>query len=269
MEWIVIPLSAFLAELVDSSLGMGYGTILAPCLLLAGYDASLVVPGLLFSEFVTGMVASASHDRHGNVNFGFYLHPERKISLYQRGKLTRHFQIAMLLLLCSLLGTCASGWFILSYSKEAIALFIGGMITLMGLYVFLKWGKKSEFSWWKLFFLGLFASFNKGCSGGGYGPLLTSGQLICGIEGKAAVAITSFAESGTCAMALSFAYLYQGIPDLSLGWLLLLGAFPASMFSGRIVSRVKMEGLERVVGLLTITLGSLLLWRTIVRMVSV
>jgi len=37
-----------------------------------------------------------------------------------------------------------------------------------------------------------------GLSGGGYGPLVTSGQVIFGVPAKSAVAITSLAEGITC-----------------------------------------------------------------------
>ena len=53
MTAFVIPL-AFFCEFVDSSLGMGFGTILSPVLLLMGFEALDVVPAVLFSECITG-----------------------------------------------------------------------------------------------------------------------------------------------------------------------------------------------------------------------
>ena len=38
------------------------------------------------------------------------------------------------------------------------------------------------------------ASFNKGTSGGGYGSVVTGGQLPAGVDGENAVGITSIAE---------------------------------------------------------------------------
>ena len=51
---VPIILLAFVCELVDSSLGMGYGTTLTPILLLFGYDPIVIVPAVLFSEFLPG-----------------------------------------------------------------------------------------------------------------------------------------------------------------------------------------------------------------------
>ncbi|WP_229776939.1 hypothetical protein, partial [Alicyclobacillus cellulosilyticus] len=50
------------------------------------------------------------------------------------------------------------------------------------------------FSWRKLGFVSLVAGFNKGMSGGGYGPILTSGQILSGILNKQSVSITALAE---------------------------------------------------------------------------
>jgi uncharacterized membrane protein YfcA len=50
------------------------------------------------------------------------------------------------------------------------------------------------------------AAFNKGLSGGGYGPLVTAGQVVSGLPPKHAVAISSVAESFTCVVGLA-AYL--------------------------------------------------------------
>jgi hypothetical protein len=42
---------------------------------------------------------------------------------------------------------------------------------------------------WGLLGLGLLGSFNKGLSGGGYGPLLTIGQILSGVNAKSAVVV--------------------------------------------------------------------------------
>ena len=43
-----IVLLAFFCELVDSTLGMGYGTTLTPLLLAVGYEPIAIVPAVLF-----------------------------------------------------------------------------------------------------------------------------------------------------------------------------------------------------------------------------
>ncbi len=63
-----IILLAFVCELVDSTLGMGYGTTLTPLLLILGYEPIVIVPAVLFSEFLTGISAGFFHHEFGNGN---------------------------------------------------------------------------------------------------------------------------------------------------------------------------------------------------------
>ncbi len=65
---IKISVAAFLAEYVDSTLGMGYGTLLTPLLLLTGFSPLDVVPCVLLSEFLTGLLAGFTHHKARNVN---------------------------------------------------------------------------------------------------------------------------------------------------------------------------------------------------------
>ena len=60
----------FACELIDSGLGMGYGTILTPTLLLIGYQPQDIVPTILFSELLSGFTASFFHNEIKNVELG-------------------------------------------------------------------------------------------------------------------------------------------------------------------------------------------------------
>ena len=68
--WIIITLivCAFLCEYMDSTLGMGYGTTLTPVFMLMGFKPLQIVPAILLSELVIGVLAGIFHHREGNVN---------------------------------------------------------------------------------------------------------------------------------------------------------------------------------------------------------
>ena len=66
-----IGVLAFICEYVDATLGMGYGTILTPLLLLLGLAPLQVVPAVLFSQFLAGLAGGFWHHRLGNVSFDF------------------------------------------------------------------------------------------------------------------------------------------------------------------------------------------------------
>ncbi|HEC72646.1 MAG TPA: sulfite exporter TauE/SafE family protein, partial [Thermoplasmatales archaeon] len=59
-------LVAFMAALIDTSLGMCYGTILSPILLIAGYSPEVVVPTILFSQLVVDIGGGLTHTKVKN-----------------------------------------------------------------------------------------------------------------------------------------------------------------------------------------------------------
>ncbi|MCD6337220.1 MAG: hypothetical protein J7M01_03180, partial [Candidatus Marinimicrobia bacterium] len=66
---ILIIFAAFICEIIDSSLGMLYGTILSPSLIIAGFDPLIVVPSILLSQAVGSFIASIMHHRLDNAHF--------------------------------------------------------------------------------------------------------------------------------------------------------------------------------------------------------
>ena len=103
--------------------------------------------------------------------------------------------------------------------------------------------------------MGFFASFNKGISGGGYGPIITSGQILSGLDSKSSVSISSFTEAVTCLMALLVYLLKLKVVDFMPVLPLLFGSLIAIPFAVRMVKRS--DGRKHVIaiGLITISLG--------------
>ncbi len=103
--------------------------------------------------------------------------------------------------------------------------------------------------------VGAVAAFNKGLSGGGYGPLVTAGQVVSGLPARNAVAITSLAESLTCLVGLA-GYLALGKGILwSLALPLTLGALLSVPLATHAVRRTSEASLRGMVGLATLALG--------------
>lgn len=234
---------SFLLELVDSSLGMGFGTSLTPVLLLLGYAPLDLVPTILVSEFLSGFAASLFHNEAGNVNL--------------RGG--RHLKTAILLSVFSLLGVTIGVETAFRIPRSLLTTLIGVIIVGSGAMILLLPGRGFAFRRWKIALLGLVASFNKALSGGGYGPLMTSGQVLSGIEARAAVGITSFAEGFTC-LAGSLLFLAKG-QTLDPGLLLpvLTGSLLSVPVSARVVRRLGEERMKRAIAAFTVGLGAFVL----------
>jgi len=242
--FVLVAAMAFVCEYIDSSLGMGYGTTLTPLLLLFGYQPLVVVPCVLLSELATGLFAGFLHHRLGNVDFS-------------RGTSSR--RIMLLFACCALAGTLLAVVIALNVPPKIMKTAIGVMVLLIGL--FLLWGKRlvGKFAWWKIIVLGAVAAFNKGASGGGYGPLVTGGQVFAGVPEKPAVAITSASEGLVCAVGFILYVILQGWPDWNLALPLLTGAMasvPAAAWTVKLlpenILRSRIAGATLFLGIVTL-----------------
>lgn len=239
---------AFICELVDSSLGMGYGTTLTPVLLLLGYQPAEIVPAVLFSECVTGFLAGVLHHEFGNVD----LRPG-----------SRDFKVAAMLSGMSVLGVVAAVLIAIRLPTWAVKLYVGVLVLAIGLAILWGRNKSFRFTWGRVAGLGALAAFNKGISGGGYGPVVTGGQVLTGIGSRSAIGIASLAES-VASLAGVITYLLAGsaFPKL-LTPSLLLGAVLSVPLAAFAVSRSREEAMTRVIGSVTTILGGYTLYNVL------
>jgi uncharacterized membrane protein YfcA len=247
MNILVIPL-AFLCEFIDSGCGMGYGTILSPILLLMGFEALDIVPSLLFSECITGITAALAHHRMRNVDF----RPN-----------SRDTKVALVLTTGAVGGTVAATLLAVHLPRRVLQIWIGTLVLVMGLLILGTFNRTFRFTWRRIAVLGTVASFNKGLSGGGYGPLVTGGQLLSGIGVRNAVGITSLSEGITCLVG----FILYSLLKPSIDWPLIFGLTTGAVLSVPLAARLLKwipEKLGRiVVGILIIVLGCLTLTKVI------
>jgi len=247
-HFVFLVTLAFVAEYVDSSLGMGYGTTLTPILLIMGFAPLQVVPLVLLSEFLSGVTAGLLHHRCGNVDFG-------------RGTEAR--KVVWILASCSVVGTLVAVLLAVSLPKTVVKLYISGMILAMGLFILLGRFIAHKLSWRRIIALGTIAAFNKGISGGGYGPLVTGGQILAGVSEKKAVGITSLVEGLVCIVGLITYLLLHGMPEWGLGVPLVLGAMLSVPMATWTVRVLPERLLRRSIGYATGFLGLLTLVKTL------
>src|SRR5574344_460755 len=193
-------------EYIDSSLGMGYGTTLTPLLLTFGVVRQDLVPAILLSELLTGFFAGIAQHKEGNVD----LHKNKNIKT-----------AVIYLAIPSVIGVVAATVMstqLNSFGQHFANLYIGIMIVAIGIYlIYNNYRRRDIFkklSKPKLMILGTIAAFNKGVSGGGYGPLMTGGQMTAGVREKEAVVITSLCECFTCFSGLVVFFIMGGSLNL-------------------------------------------------------
>ena len=243
---LAVFLAALVCEYMDSSLGMGYGTTLTPLLLLAGFAPLQIVPAVLVSELITGVAAGWMHHRDGNVDFLRDARARRTV---------------LHLTALSAGGAIAAVFVAVSVSKFVLGVFITAIVLAMGVIILVTRERQVRYRSGSILTVGAVAAFNKGLSGGGYGPLVTAGQVVSGLPAKHAVAITSVAESLTCAVGVA-AYLVAGKAiDWSLAVPLLAGAALSVPMATATILRMPEKSVRGLVGLTTVLLGAVALWK--------
>lgn len=243
---LAIFFAALACEYIDSSIGMGYGTTLTPLLILSGFEPLHIVPAVLFSELMTGVAAGLLHQRDGNVDFF-------------RDKRARG--TAMLLGSLSGVGALSAVWLAVTVPKYWLGVGITTIILAMGIVILLTRHRQISYRAGRIATVGAIAAFNKGLSGGGYGPLVTAGQIVSGLPAKHAVAVTSVAESLTCLIGI-LGYLALG---KAIAWELALplcfGALLSVPMATMTVRRAAESTLRALVGVATLTLGGIALMK--------
>ena len=242
--FILIGITAFISEYLDSGLGMGYGTALAPILIIIGYHPLGVVPAILISQLITDIAACISHHNLRNVDL--------KIT-------SPDFRIAFILGMISSIGVILSVMIALKIPKWLLTLYIGLLVLSMGILILVTIKKPMRFSWRKIMGISFLAAFNKGISGGGYGPLVMGGQMLSGVCAKNAVGITAFAEAITCFVGFIFYLILGKSIDWKLTGLLIVCATGAVPIAALTVKNINSERLKKYVGILITILGLLTL----------
>lgn len=263
---------AFCCQYMDATLGMGYGITITPVLLLAGFEPLQIVPAVLVSQFLAGVIGGLFHHAHGNAN----LLPKRAplhivaqklqelgyVETLRRG-FPRHLKVALVLTACGVPGAVAAVVLAVNIPSWWIELYVGLLVLGVGIALLFFAHKRLSFSWGKIGFLGVFASFNKALTGGGYGPLVTGGQMLSGVESRNAVSITTLAQGLTCFTGIVTYVLVAGD---SIEWVLtrytLAGGLLSLPLCALTVRKIGKLKLELAVAGFTILLGALTLVRT-------
>ena len=243
---IPIILLAFTCELVDSTLGMGYGTTLTPIMLALGFEPLQIVPAVLCSEAISGILAGLFHHEFGNVN----LRPG-----------SQDFKVVLLLIGCSVVGVLIATVLAINLPSWVVKLYIGLLVLSLGIYILTNHREEYSFSWERIGGLGILAAFNKGISGGGYGPVVTAGQVLSGVRGRNAVGITSLAEGVTSIIGFTIFFISGVQLDFNLVIALAVGAVVSVPLSAYLVSRLPAGKLTMVIGGFSTCLGGYTLVR--------
>lgn len=228
----LIILFVFLFEAFDSAAGMGFGTALSPTLFVLGYDPLQVVPVLLVSEAITGLTAGGIHHTFSNVRFSFSMNGATKLVVLFAG--------------IGGLATAASVvlvYFTLQLPEGLIKTYVAVLVISMGALGLVRTkiydpiGHRPRL----LVVFALVAGMNKGIGGGGYGPVVTLGQIVSGVYEKSATGITALSE-GFVSVVGVVAFLVLSVQGVAIDPFLL-----PSIFTGGFLAAVTAPYVVRIV----------------------
>ncbi len=252
---IVILISFFLAAM-DSATGMGFGTGLAPLLFLFGYNSLQIVPSLLISQTITGLITAYFDHEFENINFTFKPFSDA----------TKYAFLFALIGCIAIIISIIIAYFAIKFPELIIEIYVSVLVLIMGGVgiVRLKNGyenrneSESKVKPRLLLLFSAIAGFNKGISGGGYGPIITLGQIFSGVYEKSARAIVAFAEGLVSIMGVFSFFLisWSGVTiDLILLPSIFTGAFFGALISPYLVRVIPNKIWRVIIPLYAITLS--------------
>ncbi|HEY5848617.1 MAG TPA: sulfite exporter TauE/SafE family protein [Microlunatus sp.] len=195
-QLIILGLVGFGAQLIDGSLGMGYGVTSTSLLLLAGLTPAAASASVHISELGTNIASGISHWRLKNVDW----------------------RVVARIAGPGAIGAFLGATVLSSLSTEAAAPIMAAILVVLGAYILIRFvigikpTLKKALTIKFLAPLGLFAGFVDATGGGGWGPVATPALLADGrLEPRKVIGTVDTSEFAVSAAA-------------SIGFLIGLGA---------------------------------------------
>ena len=226
-----------LAQLVDGTLGMGFGVTSATVLLMLGVAPATASAATHAAKLPTTLVSGLSHWRVGNVD------PKVLVRVAVPG----------------MLGGFLGAVVLTSISLESAKAWMSGLLLFFGAVIFARFGlgvrlipvpEKGETTRW-LSPIGLLGGFVDATGGGGWGPVVTPSLLtVTRHEPRKVVGTVSAAEF-LVAVSVSAGFLtglaHSDIPWLAVGGLVIGGVIVAP-FAARLAGRLPHAPMGTMVG---------------------
>lgn len=240
LRYLILIVFAFIAELIDGGLGMGYGVSLTTLLLSIGFTTALASASVHISEVFTTFISGISHFKAGNF--------DKKTFKY--------------LTITGVFGGILGAYTAvklqdLSFIKPIVSF----ILLIFGLIIIIKFLKKrQEIAYLqprirKLAPLGFFASFIDAIGGGGWGPITTPALIATNTPPKKAIGSVNFAEFFvTLAISITFLLTLKDI-DFKIVVPIIIGGIISAPFAAFITKKLNHKVLGIMVGLLIILLS--------------
>lgn len=235
---VLLTLIGFFAQLVDGSLGMGYGVSSASLLLAAGIAPVTASATVHAAEVVTTFASGMAHWRFRNINI----------------------RVTVALAVPGAVGAFLGALFLAAAPGEVVKPFISGFLFLLGLSILVRFVRRQAPG--NLAFgqltrrrhlmpLGLVAGFFDASGGGGWGPI-TAPTLMVWSQAKPRKVVGSVdtSEAAVALAATAGFLLALGWETVNITWIaaLVIGGIIAAPIAAWLVRRIPSRLLGGLVG---------------------
>ena len=241
LRYLILVVFAFIAELIDGGLGMGYGVSLTSFLLSIGFATAVASASVHISEIFTTFVSGISHFKLGNF--------DKKIFKY--------------LIIGGLPGGILGAYFAVKLQDFTfIKPIISGILLFFGAVIIVKFLRKrqSEDKYLlprirKLMPLGFFAAFIDAIGGGGWGPITTPALVATNAHPRKTIGSVNFAEF-FITLAISITFLLT-LSDINFGVMLplIIGGIASAPIAALLTKKLNHRVLGIIVGILIMLLS--------------
>jgi uncharacterized membrane protein YfcA len=243
--FLIMFLTGFIAQMVDGSLGMGYGTISTTFLLANGVNPAIVSSRVHSARVFSSGVSGYSHHRFGNINkklFRSLVVPGIIGAVI--GATLAYFaqQYAAIIKIPLSLYTMYLGYFILrkAFNKNK------------------KTGKVKRAGW-----LATVGGFMDSFAGGGWGTLVTSTLISKRKSARYVIGSVCLAEFFVVLFSsITFFILLKSLPIVDIAGLI-FGGLLAAPLAARLVGRVPVKKMFIAIGVLVMLTSFMTFWRVI------
>lgn len=242
---LAIAVAGFIAQLVDGSLGMGYGVTSTSLLLAIGLAPAAASASVHFAEIGTSLASGASHWRFGNVDK----------------------RVLVLLAIPGGVGAILGAVVLSNLSLETARPWVSLILMALGVVIIARFirnrrrpasAPSSRRPAWLLTPLGLVGGFVDASGGGGWGPVTATTLVASGRLQPRTVIGTVSASEFVVSLAASIGFLLA-LGTSGIRWdvaaMLLVGGVIAAPISAAIVNRFDQRALGAAIGALILLLN--------------
>lgn len=249
LEVSVVFFLGYCLAALDTSIGMGYGTIGTPILLIIGIVPIVAVPLILLSQFVETTLGSIAHRKFKNGDVFNFKQGDGKVSL--------------VLITTGITGAALGVITGITIPKIYVSIYISFLVTAIGFLV--SYPPSIDFSWRKIIPVGFVSGFNKAISGGGYGPLIMSGLMVSGKPVRNSVAVSIFSVSVITLFSAFIYFLSDSFDSYFMMAAIIMGAVVGSQVGPKVTKNLASRKSGKLIGLAVVVMGLLTLINTFIK----